>query len=375
MSLPKTTKEVQSLTGRVAALNRFVSKATDKCFPFFKTLKKAFAWMEECETAFQELKHYLSNPSLLSPSKEGEDLFLYLAVSVTAVSAALIREENKVQLLVYYVSQAFQGVEARYSPIEKITFALIVASRKLRPFLQANPIIVMTDQPIKKAMNKPEIAGRMVQWAIELSQFDVEYRPRIAIKTQALVDFISEFTTPEDANCQEDLWTINTDGSSTQQGGGAGIVITSPKNDVLEYGVQLKYSITNNEAEYEALLGGLRIARALGAEKIVLKSDFQLVIGQVRGDFEAKETRMQKYLNLVNQLVSTFLYAEFIQIPRDQNTKAEKIARSASMHNLGNMNDWKLEEQNSPSIMEFQTFSIQNSSGWTNPILSFLQDG
>ena len=95
MSSPRTTKEVQSLTGRVAALNRFVSKAMDKCLPFFKTLKKAFAWTEECETAFQELKHYLSNPALLSLSKEGEDLFLYLAVSVTAVSAALIREEKQ----------------------------------------------------------------------------------------------------------------------------------------------------------------------------------------------------------------------------------------------------------------------------------------
>ena len=115
-----------------------------------------------------------------------------------------------------------------------------------------------------------------------------------------MADFIAEFTTPEDANYQEDLWTINTDGSSTQQRGGAGIVITSPENDVLEYGVQLKFSITNNEAEYEALLAGLRIARALGAEKVVLKSDSQLIIGQVRGDFEAKETRMQKYLKLVN---------------------------------------------------------------------------
>ena len=107
MSSPRTTKEMQSLIGRVAAFNRFVFKATDKCLPFFKTLKKAFAWMEECETVFQELKHYLSNPPLLSPSKEGEDMFLYLAVSVTAVSAALIREENRVQLPVYYVSQAF----------------------------------------------------------------------------------------------------------------------------------------------------------------------------------------------------------------------------------------------------------------------------
>ena len=112
MSSPRTIKEVQSLIGKVAALNRFVSKATDKCFPFFKTLKKAFAWTDECEIAFWELKHYLSNPPLLSPSKEGEDLFLYLAVSVTAVSAALIREENRVQLPVYYVSQAFQGAEA-----------------------------------------------------------------------------------------------------------------------------------------------------------------------------------------------------------------------------------------------------------------------
>ena len=166
MSSPRTTKEVQSLTGRVAALNRFVSKAMDKCLPFFKTLKKAFAQTEECETAFQELKHYLSNPPLLSPSKDGENLFLYLAVSVTTVSASLIREENKVQLPLYYVSQAFQGAEARYLRIEKITFALIVASRKLCPYFQANPIIVMTDQPIKKAMNKPEAAGRMVQWPL-----------------------------------------------------------------------------------------------------------------------------------------------------------------------------------------------------------------
>ena len=90
--------------------------------------------MEECETTFQELKRYLSNPPFLSPSKEGEDLFLYLAVSVTAVSVALIREENKIQLSVYYISQAFQATETRYPRIEKITFALIVASRKLRSY-------------------------------------------------------------------------------------------------------------------------------------------------------------------------------------------------------------------------------------------------
>ena len=158
----------------------------------------------------------------------------------------------------------------------------------------------MMDQPIKKAMNKPEAAGQMVQWAIELSQFDIEYRLRTAIKAQALADFIAEFTTLEDTNHQGDLWMINTDRSSTQKGGRAGIVITSSEKDVLKYGVQLKFPISNNEAEYEALLAGLRIARALGVENIMLKSDSQLIIGQVRGDFEVKETRMQKYLKLTN---------------------------------------------------------------------------
>ena len=114
MTSPKTVKEVQKLTGRIAALNRFVSKATDKCFPFFKTLKQAFAWTDECEKAFQDLKHYLSNPPILSPSKEGENLYLYLAMSTTVVSAALIWEENRTQLPIYYVSQAFQEAEAKY---------------------------------------------------------------------------------------------------------------------------------------------------------------------------------------------------------------------------------------------------------------------
>ena len=145
-------------------------------------MKQAFAWTDECEAAFQELKLYLSSPPLLSPSKEGEDLYLYLAVSVSTVSAALIREEGAKQLPVYYISQAFQGTEFRYPRIEKIAFALIIALHKLRQYFQANPILVMTDQPIKKSMNKPEAVGRMVQWAIELNQFDIEYHPRTAIK-------------------------------------------------------------------------------------------------------------------------------------------------------------------------------------------------
>ena len=98
---PKNVKEVQSLNGKVAALNRFVSRATDTCLPFFRTLKKSFEWTNECQQAFEELKAYLSSPPLLSLSQPGDELFLYLAVSSATVSAALIRDEDKVQKPVY----------------------------------------------------------------------------------------------------------------------------------------------------------------------------------------------------------------------------------------------------------------------------------
>ena len=105
MELPK---EVQSFTGQVVVLNRFISKTTDKCLPFFKVLKKAFEWTNECQETFQDLKVYLTTALLLSPSVLGEELYLYLAMSLHAVSSALIREEEKVQKLVYYISQALR---------------------------------------------------------------------------------------------------------------------------------------------------------------------------------------------------------------------------------------------------------------------------
>ena len=162
MKPPQNVKEVKSLTRRVAALNRFVSKATDKCLPFFKILRKAFEWMDDCQRAFEDLKAYLTSTPLLIPSVLGEELYLYLAVTPHAVSSALIREEERVQKPVYYTSRALRGTEARYPQIEKLAFALITASRKLRHYFQAHIINVMTDHPLKKAMNKLEAAGRLI---------------------------------------------------------------------------------------------------------------------------------------------------------------------------------------------------------------------
>ena len=136
----------------------------------------------------------------------------------------------------------------------------------------------------------------------------------MAIKAQALADFIAEFTSPKHEDVQGELWTIHMDRSSMQKRGGAGVVIASSEGDILKYGVQLKFPVTNNEAKYEAILMGLRIAWELGAKNALLRSDSQLVIGQVKGDFEVKETRMQRYLKLMNQLVSKFDRVEFAQV-------------------------------------------------------------
>ena len=174
---PRTVKAVQSLNGKIAALNRFVSKATNKCLPFFRVLKKSFEWTDECQKAFDDLKKYLSSPPLLSPSMLGEELYLYIAVSQAAVSAALVRDEGGSQQPVYFISRAFRGAEERYPRMEKLAFALITVVRKLKPYFQAYTIVVLTNQPLKRAMSSPEAAGRMALWAIELSEFDVQYRP------------------------------------------------------------------------------------------------------------------------------------------------------------------------------------------------------
>ena len=125
---PRTIKEVQSLNGKIATLNRFVSKATDKCLPFFRTLRKSFERTDECQMAFDNLKSYLSSPPLLSPSKLGEELYLYLAVSQAAVSAALVREEDGSQKPVYFTRRALRGAEERYPQMEKLAFALITVA-------------------------------------------------------------------------------------------------------------------------------------------------------------------------------------------------------------------------------------------------------
>ena len=179
---PSNIKDIQRLTGRIAALSRFVSNANDKCHPFFQVLKKAFQWDAHYKEAFTTLKTYLSSPPVLVSPSEGELLTLYLAVSNFSTSAALVRERDRVQQQVYYCSRALRGVDERYPKMEKLILALVTTSRKLRPYFQAHTIEVPTEYLMKQILHKPETSGRLIKWAIELSEFDIRYKPRTAIK-------------------------------------------------------------------------------------------------------------------------------------------------------------------------------------------------
>ena len=155
---------------------------------------------------------------------------------------------------------------------------------------------------------------------------------RHAIKAQALVDFIAEFTpSHNDLEVVEDKkWIIHVDGLSRQHAGGIGVVLQSPEGDKLMYKVSLQYQATNNEVEYKAFLKGLELAKSIEAESILILGDSQLVMGQVNGTCEAKEERMKKYLEKVLQLVKKFKEANFVQIPREENMEADALAKETS---------------------------------------------
>ena len=129
--------------------------------------------MAKCQQAFEDLKDYHSLPMLLSPSTPGKELFLYLAISPAVVSAALIREEDRVQKPVYYTSRALRGAEERYPLMEKLIFALVTTIHKLKSYFQAHTMVILTNKPLWRVMNSLEAAERMALWAIELSEFDV----------------------------------------------------------------------------------------------------------------------------------------------------------------------------------------------------------
>ena len=161
-------------------------------------------------------------------------------------------------------------------------------------------------------------------------------------------------------------------GSSTLHAGGIEVVLKSPETDMLKHKVRLHYQTTNNEAEYEAFLKGLELAKSLGVESVLVQGDSQLFIGQVNGTCEAKEERMKKYLNKVRRLIKKFSEAHFVQISREENMEADTLAKEASVSELMDEFD---EIQYMPSIDLPEVQQIGGDENWMTPIVGYLKEG
>ncbi|XP_068461593.1 uncharacterized protein [Phaseolus vulgaris] len=209
---------------------------------------------------------------------------------------------------------------------------------RLRHYFQSFTVVVMTDLPIRKVLQKPDVAGRMLCWAVELSEFDVQYKSRGPIKGQVYADFVVELS-PVGAQQEEEpsfKWVLSVDGSSNQQGSGASVILEGPNGLLIEQALRFAFKASNNQAEYEAVIAGMLLAKEMGAQSLLAKSDSLLVTGQVTGEYKAKDPQMVAYLGYVHILKGSFAVLELVHVPREQNARVDLLAMLASSGKGGN---------------------------------------
>jgi hypothetical protein len=286
MEPPSTKKGAQRLAGRLASLNRFISRSAERNLPFFEILKsaKVFQWSLTQQKAFEELKQYLIDLTTLTPPSPGAPLLLYVAASHSAVSATLVQEkldgQVKKQAPVYFISEVLCLSKKNYTELEKVLYAVLMASRKLRHYFQAYHIIVPSSQPLKDILRNREATGMIGKWAVELNEFIIDYVNRSSVQSQALADFIADWMSgaqEEEINKDAKAWTVFCDGSWGTFGAGAAAILVAPSKVKTCYAARLDFSCTNNIAEYEALLLGLRKLRTMGIRRAILKTDSQVI--------------------------------------------------------------------------------------------------
>jgi hypothetical protein len=195
-------KGVQKVLGCLAALSRFISRLGEKGLPLYQLLKKHehFSWTVEAQEALDKLKATLARAPILTPPQDSEPLYLYVAATTQVVNVVIVvecAEEGHilpVQRPVYYISKVLSETKVWYPQIQKLLYAVVLTQRKLRHYFEAHPVMVISSFPLGEIIRKPDVAGRIAKWSVELMGETLAYAPRKAIKSQILADFVAEWT-------------------------------------------------------------------------------------------------------------------------------------------------------------------------------------
>jgi ribonuclease HI len=339
----QSARDIQHLIGRLAALNRFISKSAEQSLPFLKTLRgaKDFAWGPEQAAAFTSLKQHLLELATLTSPDPSLPLLLYVAASPHTVSAALVQEQDREgttrQCPVYYASEVLTTSKCNMTELEKIAYAVVMASRRLRHYFEAFKVWVTSDKGLGKLFRNPEASVRITKWAAELSEYHITFEPRTAIKSQVPADFIVDWTGPtrQQEEPSEKVWTIHCDGAWCHAGAGAATIITSPTGVKHRYAARISFALesdkcTNNIAEYEAVILGLRKLKALGVTTCIIKTDSKVVVGQVEKDYSAKDPALMQYLMVVRSLEKQFKGFTLQHVDHARNEEADMLAKAAA---------------------------------------------
>jgi hypothetical protein len=206
-------------------------------------------------------------------------------------------KELPVQRPVYYLSEVLTLSKQNYPHYQKVAYGVYMAAKKLKHYFEEHPITVVSTTPLSEIIGCKDAMGRVAKWAIELAAHTIQYKPRTTIKSQIIADFFADWgehqylpPTPDST-----YWRMNFDGSKILGGLGASVVLTSPKGDKLQYVLQMHFRASNNVAEYEALVHGLKLAKEIGIRRILYFGDSDLVVHQVSGEWDAKDANMASY--------------------------------------------------------------------------------